>query len=216
MSWAHAQEPPPDPHPGAPCWQHPRPRGPSGSGSTASGPRGPGDKRSGGLWGTKVAGLAAVPASPCIRSAAALLPQQRSPASAAASRGTGLGPGARGAPQPAAPPHTAPGLPQNIPGCPHTPPPPWHRQPHACLCLSPREKRGCPHRSQCCPMPTQRPELGGFSTWRGPQAMEVTSCWEKNPVWGHRCTRVVQRGSITSSNTPAPHFWANIQTRVVF
>lgn len=80
----------------------------------------------------------------------------------------------------------------------------------------PGRRGGCPHRSQCCPMPTQRPEMGGFSTWRGPQAMEVTNCWEKNPVWGHRCTRVVQRGSITSSNTPAPHFWANIQTRVVF
>lgn len=162
MSWAHAQEPPPDPHPGAPPWQHPRPRGPSGSGSTASGPRGPGDKRSGGLWGIKVAGLAAVPASPCIRSAAALLPQQRSPASAAASRGTGLGPGARGAPQPAAPPHTAPGLPQNIPGCPHTPSP-RHRQPHACLCLSPREKGDAHTGASAAPCPPSDQNWGGLA-----------------------------------------------------
>lgn len=98
---------------------------------------------------------------------------------------------------------------------PHTSPTMASAAPRLSLPFSPGEG-GCPHRSQCCPMPTQRPELGGFSTWRGPQAMEVTNCWEKNPVWGHRCTRVVQRGSVTSSNTPAPHFWANIQTRVVF
>lgn len=67
-----------------------------------------------------------------------------------------------------------------------------------------RGEGGCPHSSQCCPMSTQRPELGEFSTWRGPQAMEVMNCWEKKAsLESLLFTRVVQWGSVTSSNTPA-------------
>lgn len=61
------------------------------------GPSGARDKHPCGLWGVKAAwGWRPCPRIPCIRCAAAPLPQQRSPASAAASRSTGLGPRSRG------------------------------------------------------------------------------------------------------------------------
>lgn len=167
MGWAHAQEPPPAPHPGAPCWQPPSSRGPSGSGSTGSAPRGPGDEHSGGPWAIEVAGAGS---QGCIPPAsAALLPcchsnalRPRRSISIPQHRACSGGQGRTAAHCPC---HTAPDS-TNSPAWPHTPSP-RPQQPHAASAFLPGAG-GYLHSSQCCPKPTQQPQLGGLTTWRGP------------------------------------------------
>lgn len=134
----------------------PESRGPSGSGSTGWGPRGPGDKPWGGLGGIPVSGLAAVPASPCIRSAAAaLLPQQRSGASAAASTAQGLDRGTGVTPQ-------HPHSPGNTPWLSPQPLPTASAAPR--LSLPPSWEKGDAHTAASA-HPASR--TGGFSTSTG-------------------------------------------------
>lgn len=119
-------------------------RGPGamGSDSAGLGQRGPGDKHSGGLWGTKVPGTgghACVPLHPqrcCLVATATLsglhcsIPQHR----AWIRR--------QGHTKAPCPSPYSPWTPAKHPGCPHIPSP-RHQQPHTCLCLSPR-RRGMP------------------------------------------------------------------------
>lgn len=116
-----------------PIWH----RGPSGSGSTGWGPRGPGDKHWGGLWGhpgVGAGGHACVPLHPqrCCFVATATLSGLR--CSIAQHR---AGTGRRGAPHsPLLPPTQPRDSRETPPGCPHHPSP-RQQQPHACLCLAP-------------------------------------------------------------------------------
>lgn len=150
----HAQEPPPIPTQVLPAGST-RVPGPIGIWLHRMGSEGARGQALGWPWwhpGVGAGGHA------CIRSAAALLPQQRSGASAAASPSTGLGPGHRGAPQPPAPPHTAPG---NTPGCPKTPP-------HGISSPTPASaslpgEGGCPHSSQSAPSPPSKQNQGGLA-----------------------------------------------------
>lgn len=183
MGWGHAREPPPDLHPGAPCWQHPRSWGPSGSGSTGWARRGAGDKPWGGLGDITGRGLAAIPS---IRSAAALLPQQRSRASAAASRSIPQH-GARARDGDTAQP--SPHSPRTPDRHPRLSPHPPHGTAAPGLSLPPSREKGDAPQQPGLPQAHPASRTGGVGMWRGPQAMEVMSCWEINPVWGHCYTR---------------------------
>lgn len=57
------------------------------------------------------------------------------------------------------------------------------------LSLPPSREKGDAPQQPGLPQAHPASRTGGVSMWRGPQAMEVMSCWEINPVWGHCYTR---------------------------